>query len=78
MKWINSINQISNKNSPGNCPVCGSDNTDYTAKVVFENYGYMIVWCNDCKHACYISRMVFKDDIEKETNPPKDLIIDNG
>ncbi len=57
MKWLKNLENIVNDNTPGKCPCCGSDNTDYNAVKVEKDFGYGVVWCNNCKSAYNISRL---------------------
>jgi len=47
LKWANNLKSIIDKNSPSNCPVCNSINTDYSMYIIDDNtnmgYGVMIV-----------------------------------
>ncbi len=61
MKWLKNIKNIVQLNSPGNCPYCDNLNTEYTAVKVNKNWGYAVIWCNDCKRACHLSRFEITD-----------------
>lgn len=47
---------MSDRNS-GECPFCGSKETDFSIITISDGMGYCDIWCNTCKHACHISRM---------------------
>lgn len=57
MNWIKNIESIMKKNGSGQCPFCQGMNTDYTIKKVVKDYGYCVIWCNDCKKAVNLSRV---------------------
>ena len=59
LKWAKNLKSIIDKNTPGNCPVCNSINTDYSVHIIDDktNMGYGVIWCNDCKNAFHISRI---------------------
>lgn len=63
MKWLKNLESIFNNNTPDACPCCGSKNTEYSAQKVQNDYGYCVIWCNDCKSAYNVSRMKVTDDL---------------
>lgn len=73
MKWIENMKNIAIKGMPGKCPVCGSENTDYTCTAVNGDNGYMDIWCNDCKRAHHISRIKISDSMKKSNTIPNEL-----
>lgn len=58
MKWIKNLIMIANEHKAGNCPHCGSSDTDYGFVVVLkkEKMGYGAIWCNNCHRGLHISR----------------------
>lgn len=75
MKWLKNLENIAQKNYPGKCPYCNSDRTDYNAERISEKNGYLVVWCNDCKHAVNLSRVLITDDMNTNKKIPTDLIF---
>lgn len=75
MKWLENINNIAKGISPGKCPYCGSENTDYGCTVVIpeKRLGHMTVWCNDCLRAYHMSRMEVPEGLKTEGSIPKNL-----
>lgn len=75
MKWLENINNIAKGISPGKCPYCGSENTDYGCTVVIpeKRLGHMTVWCNDCLRAHHMSRMEIPEGLKTEGNIPEGL-----
>ncbi len=63
-KWLKNLESIFNNNTPNACPCCGSKNTDYSAKKVQGDYGYCVIWCNDCKSAYNASRVRITDNLK--------------
>ena len=59
-KWKQNLINIYEYNKVGKCPFCGSENTDF-GFVKLNKIGYGDLWCNDCKHAFHISRVVWDD-----------------
>ena len=59
MLWLNNLVNIAEKGEPGNCPKCGSANTDfgYTVVDIETRMGTGDVWCNESKSAYHISRI---------------------
>lgn len=74
MKWLKNIENIANNNSPGACPFCKSEDTDYSIKAIKRNYGYGVVWCNSCKKAFFISRIKASNERIINKNIPTDLV----
>ena len=73
MKWLENMKNIAIDGTPGKCPMCGSQNTDYTCTVVNGKDGYMDIWCNDCKRAHHISRMKIADNMKTFNAIPEGL-----
>lgn len=73
-KWLNNIINLSSTGNVGVCPYCGSDDTDYkyTLTDKEESIGYADLWCNNCKRAYHISRMVVESETPNK-DVPKDL-----
>lgn len=57
MKWIENLENILSKKSPGKCPYCGSTETDFSITTISDNMGCCDIWCNTCKRAFHMSRM---------------------
>lgn len=73
--WLNNMKSLLENGKVGQCPFCKSDNTDYNAtKLTENNMGYLVMWCNDCKHSHIISRLKITDNMKSNQNVPNDLI----
>lgn len=55
------IENIAKFNIPGKCQCCSSSDTEYTAVKIKDDFGYAVIWCNNCKRACNISRIQITD-----------------
>lgn len=75
MKWLKNLEHIAEYNTPGVCPHCGSDNTEYTANKIKGNFGNCVIWCNDCKHAHNISRIEISKYMITDKEVPNGLIF---
>ncbi len=75
MKWLKNLENIIDHNKPEDCPCCGSLNTEYSAKEVKNNYGFCVIWCNDCKNAYNVSRMKINDNFITDKKFLTDLIF---
>ncbi|CAB1241270.1 conserved protein of unknown function [Ruminococcaceae bacterium BL-4] len=75
MKWLKNLENISQTGTPGSCPCCGSNDTQYAYTEVDakQHLGYGDVWCNSCKNAFHISRLKIPNDYKAIHNPPKGL-----
>jgi transcription elongation factor Elf1 len=76
MKWLKNLENIAKNNRAGKCPHCKSEDTEYTATKVNGDFGYGVVWCNNCKRAYIISRMRIDKDTVTDKTAPKGLIYD--
>lgn len=76
MKWLKNLEHVAENNTPGICPHCGSNKTEYTANKIKEDFGHCIIWCNDCKHAYNISRVQVTEGMIMNKEIPADLIFD--
>lgn len=74
MKWLKCIENIAESNTPGKCPYCESENTAYNATKISGNFGYAVIWCNECKNAHIISRLSIDDKIITDKKAPDNLI----
>lgn len=73
MKWLKCIEHIAKYNVPDKCPYCKSKRTAYNATKVKDNFGYAVVWCNECKKAHIISRIKIDDNTITYAEVPNDL-----
>ena len=70
MSWLQNLKNILSGKNPGECPYCGSKETDFSVTTISDDMGYCDVWCNTCKRACHISRMnTYGFKIEKKKIP---------
>lgn len=74
MVWIKNLENIAETKTSGECPHCGSDNTDYTLVGDVGKIGYGEIWCNDCKCAYHISRIRIVDGFCLNKTVPNNLI----
>ncbi|MCR5807767.1 MAG: eukaryotic translation initiation factor eIF-2-beta/eIF-5 family protein [Oscillospiraceae bacterium] len=70
MKWEKNLISISKSATSGICPECGSPDTEFYAKKIVGDLGYILVWCNSCKKGTNISRTVITDDLVTHNTPP--------
>ena len=54
MKWNNNLCQIHKNGTVGECPYCGSVNTDYAYAEKEEGRAYLDVWCNSCNEQVHV------------------------
>lgn len=73
-KWLPNLENFAENRTVGNCPYCNSDNTNYNATKIMDDYGYVVMWCNDCKHSYIISRLKITNDMKTNEHVPIDLI----
>lgn len=73
MKWLKNIENISENKKAGKCPMCDSDDTDYTLIGKTDEYGYGEIWCNNCKSAYHLSRIKITEEYNINKIVPKDL-----
>ena len=75
MKWGKNIENIAKGKSPGKCPYCGSENTDYNCTIVIpeKRLGHMMIWCNDCMRGYHISRMEVPEGLKTDREIPQGL-----
>lgn len=76
-KWLDEILKFANGQKP-TCPVCGNNNfeTGYIELNTKEHLGWGAVWCEDCRSAFVLSRVLLTDkDARKKIVPslPADL-----
>ena len=59
MSWLKNQMQVLEKNTIGECPFCGSDDTFFEKKIIKKDssLGYLKVWCNQCKSSETIDRI---------------------
>lgn len=71
MKWINNLKMITTEHRAGNCPHCGSNDTDYGFVVVIKEtqMGYGDIWCNNCHRGFHISRTKVLPDMAIKSIP---------
>lgn len=71
MKWINNLKMITTEHRAGNCPHCGSNDTDYGFVVVVKEtqMGYGDIWCNNCNRGFHISRTKVLPDMPIKSIP---------
>ncbi len=77
-RWSKNIKSIAFTKTPGNCPKCNSDDTDYATKIidVKTSIGYMVIWCNECKGNIFISDMKIEKDSHMEKTIPEDIVYE--
>lgn len=73
-KWLDVLAKISQ--SPDcNCPVCNSLNVHVAFKNVSGEWGYTVIWCEDCKHAGIVSRSKKEKYFHSCDVIPKNLVF---
>jgi hypothetical protein len=76
-KWLPAIKHLAEHGKLGNCPYCNSANTHF-GYVPFDrnpSYGWGTLWCGDCKHALWISRLFITPETDLGEPIPDDLIF---
>ena len=60
-KWLSEYAKLLDKRE-GTCPVCGSHNMDYGYETSHGNNesGFGAVWCEDCRNAFVLCRVILK------------------
>jgi len=77
-EWARAIIALQDGKTP-TCPNCGKHNVDcgYFISNEKTRAGYGVAWCEDCRHAFWLSRV---KDVGKDRNilleVPKNLIYD--
>ncbi len=73
--WAKNITSIAYTNTPGKCPMCGSDNTDYATRVIEKktSLGYCVIWCNDCKKNARLDKMTIEINSAVDKVIPEDI-----
>ena len=64
MKWAKNIKSIADTYTVGECPFCGSSDTDYKATQISDKIGCMDIWCNDCKRWYHASRVLITENFK--------------
>ena len=72
-KWLNNLETLAKTGNVGNCPFCGSNNTDYNSTKVSGDYGFAILWCNECMQSYIISRLKITNDMKTDQPIPDSL-----
>ncbi len=77
LDWLKIIEDLKAGNEP-TCPCCGEHNVDYGYVALSSKEGYGAVWCNDCRHAIWLSRVFLNATEKKEIrdNLPRNLILE--
>lgn len=65
-RWLPIIESRYKNDVDGRCPVCHSDNTDYSFTDIKKEGCNAVIWCNDCKSAHRVNDVKKID--EKQTN----------
>ena len=47
-RWHKCISSIAAHGTPGNCPSCKSEYTDYVYVICSEHNSFLHMWCNAC------------------------------
>ncbi len=60
--WLKVVLDLKDGKTPA-CPDCGGSDVDYGYIVTKpeDTSGYGAIWCNDCRHAFWASRVILKD-----------------
>ncbi|MBQ3451880.1 MAG: hypothetical protein IJL12_08850 [Selenomonadaceae bacterium] len=62
-KWIDEVLAFTNGKKP-TCPICGGHNfeTGYIELDPKDHLGWGAVWCEDCRSAFVLSRVILTDE----------------
>ena len=68
VKWLENLKSVLAYGEAGICPICGSNDTDYTLKIIDEktSMGYGVIWCNNCYNGFHMSRVNVEKICEKD------------
>ena len=66
-KWLDEILKFVNGQKP-TCPICGKHNfnTGYLELNVKEHTGWGAVWCEDCRSAFALSRVILTSETARQ------------
>lgn len=67
---VKNIENIAENKKVGKCPMCNSDDTDYTLVGEINAYGYGEIWCNHCKSAYHLSRVKISEEYHTNKTIP--------
>lgn len=67
-RWLPIIESRHGNNIAGKCPVCNSDNTDFSFTNVKKEGCSAVIWCNNCKSAHRVDDVTITD--EQNVNKP--------
>jgi len=65
-RWIDLALSIQKTGVAGECPKCGSNNTDYKYVAVEAPHGYVSIWCNDCNAKATIDCLIPKESEKRK------------
>lgn len=74
-KWFEQINNIANGDS-AICPNCNSDTVHAVFRRIRGEYGYIVAWCESCKHGVNISRAKNGETFQQNMDIPDNLTFD--
>ena len=57
------------------CPDCGAKEVRIAFKAVSGEYGYTVIWCENCNHAAVISRSKNENYFNRCKTIPDNLIF---
>ncbi len=74
-KWSRNITSIAFNKTPGKCPSCKGENTDYATRITNAKkaIGYGVIWCNDCKSCVHLPEMQIEEDSALDKDIPEDI-----
>lgn len=75
-KWIDVLNHFGATGNLGKCPNCNLPELHIGIVPLSPSVGYGAIWCNSCKHAIHLSRVLIKGDTMTINGLPDGLIFD--
>lgn len=73
IEWLNTVAKIS-ESGTAECPECRDTAVKAVFKPVRGKSGFIVVWCEQCRHAAIVSRAEDNGAIPKSNQIPENLI----
>ena len=74
--WLNYLLSVQEGGNEGTCPCCGGNSLSagFVLTDADTKRGHGSLWCNDCKHAYHLSRMIISENLPIIEDYPPNLI----
>lgn len=73
-EWMDILLKIS-KSPDCSCPDCGTKKVRIAFKAISDDFGYTVIWCENCKHAAIVSRSKDENYFNRCETIPDNLIF---